>query len=63
MGAEGFGYDFISTRKGNFPVDFNLGTENLRDVMSVLDEYFPYDECTDLVEKFKEREKNSYEAM
>lgn len=63
MDAEGFGYDFISTCKGNFPVDFNLGMENLRDVMSVLDEYFPYDECTDLVEKFKEREKNSYEAM
>ena len=63
MDAEGFGYDFISTSNGNFPVAFDLGMENLRDIMSVLDEYFPYDECTDLVEKFKERERNSYDIM
>ena len=49
--------DFISTSKGNFPVAFDLGMENLKDIMSVIDEYFTNQDCEDFVDQCKQRIK------
>ena len=54
--SDGFGYDFLSaSNENNVTIDYDLALENLSNIMAILDDYFPDDDCEDLVASFKER--------